>query len=211
MSQEASVTLSSTNYTESNNASMATVDDVTGSLFNLSVNADNKTNDNSNVEQKIVPENAEQGEVKLTKKERKKLTMYWGIELENDVFNDFQIKSFLDEHPDLIKLEKIHSTLLFVGKKINKDEEVISPFAGKVCELVIDAYGYSDDALALRVKSIMTDNEVVPSFAIQQHVTMALKKGIFAKDSVKTLLGEGTIETLAEPIILTGKVKRYMF
>jgi hypothetical protein len=100
---------------------------------------------------------------------------------------------------------------LFVGKKINKDEEVILPFSGKECSVVIDAYGHSEDALSLRVKSITCENVNVPSFAVQQHVTMALKEGAFAKDSVKTLLGEGEITNFSKEIVLTGNVKRYMF
>lgn len=199
-----------TSYTSANaeiKDTMNIVDDVSDALSNLSVDTQKQLAENNDEKEQSQAE----GEIKLTKKERKKLTMYWGVELGNDVFDNPQIKSFLDEHPDLIKLEKIHSTLLFVGKKINKDEEVISPFSGKECEILIDAYGYSDDALTLRVKSITADNQTVPTFAIQQHITMALKKGIFAKDSVKTLLGEGTVEIFTEPIILTGKVKRYMF
>jgi hypothetical protein len=154
-------------------------------------------------------------EVKLSKSAMKKLTknntMYWGAELTNDVFDNIEIKKFLDENPDLIKNVKIHSTLFFVGKKIHPDEDLIRPFEGKECTVTIDAYGHSEKALSLRVTSIQCDGVDVPSFATQQHVTMALQKGTPAKDSVKTLLGEGTVTEFDVLITLTGKVKRYLY
>jgi hypothetical protein len=150
-------------------------------------------------------------EVKLTKKERKNMTMYWAVELDNSVFDNEEIKIFLDEHPNLIKLSKIHSTLLFVGKKINKDEEIFLSFVGKECCVTIDSFGHSDNAMALNVKSMTCDNIDVPSFATRQHVTMALKEGVSAKDSVNTLLGDGTVKLLSTNITIMCNVKRYMY
>ena len=144
---------------------------------------------------------------------KKKLTLYWGVEINykyEDLKNlneDFYTKT---ECLQLIPLKKMHSTLLFVGKKENPNEEVFKPYEGKECKLIIDAFGYSDNALALRVKSIKIDDNDVPTFATQQHITVALKTGIQAKDSVLTLTGQGTIVDCCEYTII-GTIKRFMY
>lgn len=154
---------------------------------------------------------------KSAKEKRKDLTAYWGIELENNLFDNLEVKEFLDKHPELIKNKKIHSTLLYVGKKEgNKDEEKFKGLEGTSCTITISGYGHSEKAMALKVDSIKyktSDDKVedIPSFAEQQHVTMALKDGTKAVDSVKTLLGEGKIVIFKEPLVIDAKVKRYLF
>lgn len=151
-----------------------------------------------------------------TKKGKKHLTAYWAVELSNDAFEHGPIKTYLESNPHLVKLGKIHSTLLYVGKvdTMKDKEDMISQHVGKNCVLTVDAFGCSEDACALRVKSVKLcdSNENVPSFATQQHVTLALKVGVPAKDSVLTLTKDGSTPTvLPEELLLYGTVKRYMF
>ena len=151
------------------------------------------------------------------KKSKKNLTSYWGVSLNLSIVTEnAELQSFLKSHDNLILLEKIHSTLLFVGKKENDNERVFIPLEGKLCQLEIIGFGSSESAIALDVKSITYKNDAnestdVPSFATKQHVTIALSKGTKAVESVKTLLGEGTYTKFDKPIIVTGTVKRYLF
>lgn len=159
------------------------------------------------------------------------MVLYWAIELSvEDVMKNLQIKDFITTHNELNPLDKIHSTLLFVGRKKKvKQEEIESvmeqlkikedpedqyiKFNKRDCILTIKQFGYSSNAMALDVDSItfIDDNSKCPSNAIKQHVTMALSNGTKAVDSVKTLLGEGTIEILNTPLKLYGKVKGYNY
>lgn len=153
----------------------------------------------------------------MSKKANKKnLTSYWGIEFTNDMDSQLSAAAAptLLTNPALVPLKKCHSTLLFVGKKENPDEQIFSDFEGKSCSVTIDAFGFSDDALAFRVTQIITLEDIprtVPSFAAKQHITFALRAGMAAKDSVKTLQGEGQIIKLESPIILSGRVKRFLY
>ena len=166
--------------------------------------------------------------------------IYWAIELSlEEVMKNTQIKDFIESHKELIPLEKIHSTLLFVGRKkkvkvdadisssVDKIESVMAelkiqekpedpeePYIKsnhRECVLIVKQFGHSANALALDVDSIQftDDSSKCPSNAVRQHVTMALANGTKAMDSVKTLIGEGTIEVLDTPLILYGKVKGY--
>lgn len=156
----------------------------------------------------------------LSKKDKKFLTAYWGIELDNTAFEYSSIKEYLESNPHLVKLQKIHLTLLYVGKvnTMKDKEDTIAPYVGKNCKLTIDAFGCSDIACALRVKNITLCDDayiVVPSYTIQQHITMALKVGTPAKDSVLTLTtpdtNNGKVVMLPEELVLMGTIKRYMF
>jgi len=146
----------------------------------------------------------------LSNKEKKKLlTAYWGIRVDSsDILNNIEIKTFLETHKELIPLTKMHSTLLFVGKKICADEIVFEPHKDKIYSLTINQFGYNDNALAIEVANI---NPSVPTFAIKQHITVALKTGEKAVNSVKTLIGEGNIITLEKPLIINGIVTKYLF
>ncbi len=156
------------------------------------------------------------------------MVLYWAIELSLDeVMQNQQIKDFIISHNNLIPLEKIHSTLLFVGRKkkskeletdlvnlsLNDAEEPYIKNNQRDCVLTIKQFGFSSKAMALDVESIVfkDDSTECPTNAIRQHVTMALSKDTKAVDSVKTLLGEGTIEILNEPLKLYGKVRGYNY
>ncbi len=156
------------------------------------------------------------------------MVLYWAIELSLDeVMQNSQLKQFVDSHKDLIPLEKIHSTLLFVGRKkkskeletdlinlsLNDAEEPYIKNDQRECVLTVKQFGHSSNALALDVESIIfkDDSTECPSNAIKQHVTLALSKDTKAVDSVKTLQGEGEIEILNEPLKLYGKVRGYNY
>ncbi len=126
------------------------------------------------------------------------------------VMSDSIIKDCLNSNSNLIPFKKIHSTMLFVGGKDTNDEEYYFSNQNRKCIIEIDGHGYSNNALALRVKSVKfsDDNTDVKTFAIKQHVTVALAKNIKAVDSVKTLLGEGTIIDYEKPLIVEGILLR---
>ena len=159
------------------------------------------------------------------------MVLYWAIELSlEEVMKNSQIKDFIESHKELKPLEKIHSTLLFVGRKKKSKPAEIDSILGELeikedpeepyiksnhrdCILTVKQFGHSSNAMALDIESIIfsDDSTECPSNAVRQHVTMALSNGTKAVDSVKTLLGEGTIEVLNTPLVLYGKVKGYNY
>jgi hypothetical protein len=145
------------------------------------------------------------------KASKKNLTSYWGIEFSNES-SVLLTETGSPVMNGLVPLKKCHSTLLYVGKKVNPNEAAFADFEGADCVVTVDAFGLSTDAMAFRVTTILTDNgRTVPSFAEKQHITFALREGVPAKDSVKTLLGDGTVTPLDKLLILTGKVKRFLY
>jgi hypothetical protein len=156
--------------------------------------------------------------IKITEKEKKKnLTAYWGVDLDMNILDKEEIKDFLELNPLLIKNKKIHCTLLYVGKKEgNINEEKFKDLEGKEVFVNITGFGYSKNAMALQVDlvSYVNDNSEIESvsfFGIQKHITVALKEGVKAVDSVKTLLGEGTLNVFKNEYIVKGGIKRYLF
>lgn len=158
------------------------------------------------------------------------MVLYWAVELSLDeVMQNTQLREFIESHKDLIPLEKIHSTLLFVGRKkktkvtdietdlvtlsLNDAEEPYIKNNQRYCVLTVKQFGYSSKALALDVESIVFNDDLseCPTNAVRQHVTIALSKDTKAVDSVKTLLGEGTIKILNEPFKLYGKIRGYNY
>lgn len=60
-----------------------------------------------------------------TKKKKPKKTLYWGVSLDAETtMNHPPIRKLLDDNPELVPLKKIHSTLLYVGRKNNENERV---------------------------------------------------------------------------------------
>lgn len=156
--------------------------------------------------------------IKITEKEKKKnLTAYWGVDLDMSILDKKEIKEFLELNPLLIKNKKIHCTLLYVGKKEgNVDEEKFKDLEGKEVFVNITGFGHSENAMALQVDLVSYVNDsneiiVVPFFGVQKHITVALKEGVKAVDSVKTLLGEGTVINFDNEYIVKGSIKRYLF
>ena len=146
-----------------------------------------------------------------------KHTAYWGIELQPSSIDHPLITRHLTDRPELIPLKSIHSTLLFVGKKPdNPDEDKYFPLQDLKCQVNISSFGVSDDAMALKVDSIKlidqqasNSSQDVPSHASTQHVTFALKDGIKAVNSIRSF--DHTMVALEQPIMIIGKIKRYMY
>jgi len=152
------------------------------------------------------------------KNKKKNLTAFWGISIDKEVvIKNEQVKTCLDSNPELKVIHKsTHSTLVYIGKKPDDPREAkYVPLEKKECTLTVDAFGYSENALALRVIKMTCLEEGkemdVPSDAVQQHITVALKDGVPAKDSVETLLGAGTIVKFDALMILIGRITRYLY
>lgn len=152
-------------------------------------------------------------EAKTDKPKKKQLTAYWGIE-----YNPEEILRLpqLREHIELHKVNpnhklntKFHTTLLYVGKKVDERENVFIPLEGRDICVTVTGFGISNNAIAVNVSddSIMSN---IPSFNDKHHITIALANGTPAKDSVKTLCGEGTMINFDVPITIVGKIKRYL-
>lgn len=143
------------------------------------------------------------------KQQKRNKTAYWGIELptiQNDIL-DVALKA----NTNLVPLTKIHSTLLYVGKKDNENEKLFVEHESKECVLTITSFGISEFALCLKVDSIVfTDNKTeVPTCATIQHVTYALSEGTKAMDSINAL--KVNIIKFDRPIEVTGTVKRFLY
>jgi hypothetical protein len=151
--------------------------------------------------------------IKQTQKKPRK-TLYWGIELSVDeILTNETIKKLLDDKQHLIPLEKMHTTLLYVGKKDDERENEYTNHRGKKCTITINHFGISDFALALNVnemKFIDDHSEIVPTHAPKQHVTVALAEGIKAMNSINAF-DEGMIVQLDESLIIHGKFYQYFF
>lgn len=144
-----------------------------------------------------------------------KKTLYWGIKLSIDqiVSSYDPIKDALTSNPDLKQNKEMHTTLLFVGRKDNPDEEQYKEHIGKKCTVTIGGHGISSVALCLHVIGMVftETNTPVPSCQqVKQHVTVALKEGTKAVDSVKAL-DEGTYVEYTQPLQLDGVLYQYFF
>ena len=143
-----------------------------------------------------------------------KKTLYWGIKLSIDQIVSYDpIKDALTLNSDLKQNKEMHTTLLFVGRKDNPDEEQYKDHVGKKCTVTIGGHGISSVALCLHVTGMVftETNMPVPSCQqVKQHVTVALKEGTKAVDSVKAL-DEGTYVEYTQPLQLDGVLYQYFF
>ncbi len=164
---------------------------------------------NNNVQSK----NNKQQKQQQPKVVKPKKTAYWGIQLDvNAILEHDVIKNSLVEKSNLIPQKHMHSTMLYVGKKDDERELLFTDHREKMCSVIVTGHGLSDSALALQVEGIkFSDSEdVVPTFATIQHVTVALASGIKAVDSIKSF-DEGVITQYGEKLVLSGKLKQYFF
>ena len=146
-------------------------------------------------------------------------TLYWGIELDPNMIRLHEpVRQALELNPQLVPLQAMHTTLLYVGRKEGMtEEELFVPYLGKSCCVIINGHGVSDKALALQVDQMYFINEEhdekldVPTFATKQHVTVALAAGTKPVESVETLMGRGEVVTytITEYLILEGKLRRF--
>jgi hypothetical protein len=183
------------------------VDELVGGMSKLVIDdVKDKTSKTNDITE---PVDNKKSNVGKKKKERK--IVYYAVGIDNSLFDCF--KNVLSENPNLVKLDKIHSTLIFFK---NHDpslyEECINYYSKFVdVEVIIDivGYGISENAFALDVSNIKSGDEEIKTYAVKQHITMALKKDIKAVESVKTLLGEGTVVKLKTPLQIKGFIKPY--
>lgn len=121
-------------------------------------------------------------------------TLFWAVDVNEhykDVFTNIQISNELMRNEELKPNKEIHTTLLFVGAKFTPLEAKYDSMEALPATVVIDAYGVSECALALRVKELVCGSDkLVTDGVIQehatdepyshvsrQHITLALKKG----------------------------------
>ncbi len=174
---------------------------------------DNPTVTNNNVQPKNNKQQQKQPQQQQPKVVKPKKTAYWGIQLDvNAILEHDVIKNSLVEKSNLIPQKHMHSTMLYVGKKDDERELLFTDHKEKMCSVIVTGHGLSDSALALQVEGIkFSDSEdVVPTFATIQHVTVALASGIKAVDSIKSF-DEGVITQYDEKLVLSGKLKQYFF
>jgi hypothetical protein len=139
-------------------------------------------------------------------------TAYWGIQLDNKIFEHEEVQLRLNAYLTLCPLKDIHSTLLYVGKRSSEKEQTFIDLEHNVCKLVIDGIGVNSKAMALSVKSIkMLSSETdVPTYAEKQHITLALDEHTQPRHSVLTLNDKSTFTLLANEIEIYGKIRRYI-
>jgi len=150
----------------------------------------------------------------ISKKEyvkKERLPIYIGVNIDNkiikDVFKDiFKDKSILD---DKSVKEEFHVTLVFKPKKEQKDQ---IPCEGTPCKVYLEGFGYSTDAVAIKVEKILTDSgENVPFFLKEDgilHITIALAEGIKPANSYLAITN-GTYEKFKKIICVKGSIKYY--
>lgn len=144
----------------------------------------------------------------LSKKKTSK-PIYVGVEIEPDkihtIFSDC-------ETPELLQSDKtvkgeFHSTLEFKPKDITQHLP-----NGTQCNIKIDGYGISPDAIALKVMTIVTIDGIEVKHILKEggipHITVALADGINAADSYLAIR-DGTYVKFEEPITLDGNIKYY--
>jgi 2'-5' RNA ligase len=159
----------------------------------------------------------------IQKKQRK--TLYWCIELDAEIIKNHDLikKSLEENSEELTPLKQMHTTLLYVGRKDDERENVFEEHKQKLCNVTISGHGVSTDAIALKVSklefapnnelnNIINITDKVPTFAVVQHVTVALnnKKGVKAMDSIKAF-EEGVFIPYDNEFVVTGKIKQCFY
>jgi hypothetical protein len=139
------------------------------------------------------------------KKER--LPIYIGVNIDNEIIKDvFKDKSILENKS--VK-EEFHVTLVFKPKKVQKDQ---IPSEGTLCKVYLEGFGYSLDAVAIKVEKILTDSgENVLCFLKEDgilHITVALAEGIKPANSYLAITN-GTYKKFKKIICVNGYIKYY--
>lgn len=162
------------------------------------------------------PANTPTTSTKELPKKKPRKTLYWGIHFNVEtILNHPLVKQSMDENPQLKPNKQMHTTLLYVGRKDDDREKAFDQFKGKSCAVTVSGHGISTNALALKVTQLVfvdddIKSEPVPTFATMQHVTVGLKEGVKAVDSIKSF-EEGTCIDYGEDFVLTGKLTQYFF
>ena len=197
------------------------VTEVTDSLESLSIDTNKKSQSNKKQQQnnKKQQQPKQQPKQKQPQPQQKKplKTVYWGIEVDiATILAHEPVAKSLTENPQLVPLKKMHTTLLFVGRKEDERDKLFLPYKDQMCQISVNAHGLSQDALALRVSKLefvddTIKGDAVPAYPnIAQHVTVALKDGVKAVESVKSF-AEGVMVDYDSDLVLTGKLTQYFF
>jgi hypothetical protein len=145
----------------------------------------------------------------------KRKYVYWGVEVDaKTVLEIPEVSDFLAQNPHLVPRERMHTTLLWVGRKSAVDDSHYNSLIGRDCDLLVERFGTSDRALALDVRRVVfadSYKDVPARPAQRQHVTVALADGEKAVDSVLTLVGQGTVYDLQDTVTLRGKLQGYKY
>lgn len=137
-------------------------------------------------------------------------TLYWGIKIPDNVFEDEYVREILSSDERLIKKSELHCTLLYVGRKQNDEEARYFELENVPCTVHCDAIGYSDKAAALRVSRIVHEfGDIEYDMERVLHVTLALGHDVKPKDAVHALIGGGSLIMLPKEMVMHGVVTRY--
>jgi hypothetical protein len=173
------------------------------------------------------------------KVDKRQWTAYWGLSLGPEVLQNPEIQAALQSQPGLKPLARIHSTLLYVGKKVanHPDEEIYRPHEGRRCILHISSFGCTGDALSLKVDNLsfedvddltikvgsMSITDAVAHDAVAHDAVVtelvpshAIQQHvtIALKDGVKAVDSPKSFEHLQElskPLQLVGTIKRFLY
>ncbi len=108
---------------------------------------------------------------------------------------------------NLYKLnDKLHTTILYTGGKVEPNAYKIEPFVGKETNLMVKSFGISDDFIVCGIELV---DKAIPYYGnLIQHITIGLRKSdkkLFPKDS-PTAFENGVKIILNEPFEITGKI-----
>ena len=131
-------------------------------------------------------------------------TKFWGVDLGVNM-----LKPPVPDEYKLIPLKFIHSTLLFAMPRNKSKEKMLAPLENLTCDVYILGYRYSKSAAIMIVEKIVAENtdEIIPSFSNFQHITLALREGFKAKDSVKLTSRSHTYQY---NMLIKGCIRRYV-
>lgn len=130
--------------------------------------------------------------------------------MEESAFWGMEITPFVQSNVlGLIPLKSIHSTLLYITPRTKSKEGIFKPLEGIVCNVYIYGYRYSEFAMIFLVDKITRkdNDDVIPSFSKVQHITLALKEGIKARDSIKLT---SNCPVYPYQLVIESKIKRYI-
>ncbi len=137
-------------------------------------------------------------------------TLFWAVALDpRDVLSivDGIDLGGADDTNALQLRPEFHCTLLYVGRKVNKNAVAFADWRGRICNIIIDGIGRDANYLTLRVTRVADGDDDVPFFGTTRHVTVACAPGWRPAGSPAAL---DNIELLSEPVQLAGVVKEYV-
>jgi len=141
-------------------------------------------------------------------KKKTQKVLYIGVNIDSDKINRILLEYILPHFLENKTLKsEFHSTLEFKPKDISAHLPDETP-----CNIIIEGYGFSPDAIAFKVAKILTIDDVEIKHILKEdgipHITIALANGINAADSYLAIR-DGTYIKFEKPIIVNGNIKYY--